>query len=121
MKHFLDDSVEHSKAHLDAKGHTQTYSIDYAKTFSHVAKISSIKILISLATNLGLPKFQLDVRNASSNGNSKEEVNMEQPPEFVAQGESRKVCRSHKAIYGLKQSLRAWFGNFNEVVLKFAL
>ena len=84
MKHFLDDSVEHSKAHLVAKGHTQTYSIDYAKTFSHVAKISSVKILISLAANLGSPKFQLDVRNAFLNGNSKEEVNMEQPHEFVA-------------------------------------
>ena len=31
------------------------------------------------------------------------------------------MCRSHKAIYGFKQSLRAWFGNFSEVVLKFSL
>ena len=46
---------------------------------------------------------------------------MEQPPRFVAQGESRKVCRLHKAIYGLKQSPRAWFGKFSEVVLKFGL
>ena len=77
--------------------------------------------MISLAANLGSPKFQLDVRNAFLNGNSKEEVNMEQPPEFVVQDESSKVCRSHKAIYGFKQSLRAWFGNFSEVVLKFSL
>ena len=33
---------------------------------------------------------------------------MGEPPEFVAQGESRKVCRLHKVIYGLKQSPRAW-------------
>ena len=31
------------------------------------------------------------------------------------------MCRLHKAIYGLKQSPRAWFGKFNEVVLKFRL
>ena len=46
---------------------------------------------------------------------------MEQPPRFVAQGESGKVRRLHKAIYGLKQSPRAWFGKFSEVVLKFGL
>ena len=31
------------------------------------------------------------------------------------------MCRLHKAIYGLKQSTRAWFGKFNEAVLKFGL
>ena len=48
---------------------------------------------------------------------------MEQPLGFVAQGESGKVCRLHKAIYGLslKQYPRAWFGKFNEIVLKFGL
>ena len=43
------------------------------------------------------------------------------PLGFVAQGEFGKVCRLHKVIYGLKQSPRAWFGKFNEVVLKFGL
>ncbi|XP_071738734.1 uncharacterized mitochondrial protein AtMg00810-like [Rutidosis leptorrhynchoides] len=46
---------------------------------------------------------------------------MEQPPMFVAQGESGKVCRLRKAIYGLKQSPRAWFGKFNAVVRDFGL
>ena len=31
---------------------------------------------------------------------------MEQPPEFVAQGEIGRVCRLHKSLYGLKQSPR---------------
>ena len=31
------------------------------------------------------------------------------------------MCRLHKAIYGLKKSLGAWFGKFSEVVLKFGL
>ena len=46
---------------------------------------------------------------------------MEQPPGFIAQGKSGKVCKLHKAIYGLKQSPRAWFVKFSEVVLKFGL
>ena len=67
------------------------------------------------------PLFQLDVKSAFLNGDLKEAVYMEQPPGFVAQGESRKVCRLHKAIYGLKQYPKAWFGKFSEVVLKFGL
>ena len=79
------------------------YGVNYAETFSHVAKISSVRILISLAANLGWPLFQLDVKNAFLNGDLKEEVYMEQPPGFVAQGEPGKVCRLHKAIYSLKK------------------
>ena len=101
MKYLPDNSIERLKARLVAKGYTQTYSVDYAKTFSPIAKISSVRILISLVANLGWPLFQLDVKNAFLNGDLKEEVYMEQPPGFVAQGESGKVCRLHKAIYGL--------------------
>jgi len=47
---------------------------------------------------------------------------MEQPPGFVAQGESsRLVCRFRKSLYGLKQSLRAWFGKFSSVVKEFSI
>lgn len=46
---------------------------------------------------------------------------MEQPPGFVAQGESDKVCRFRKSLYGLKQSPRAWFGRFSEVVQEFGM
>ena len=121
MKYFPNGSIERLKALLVAKGYTQTYGVDYAETFSLVAKISSIRILISLATNLGWPLFQLDVKNAFLNSNLKEEVYMEQPLGFVAQEESRNVCRMHKAIYGLKQSPRTWFGKFSEIALKFGL
>jgi len=49
---LLDGSIEHLKACLVAEGYTQTYDIDYAETFSHVAKISFVKILISVTANL---------------------------------------------------------------------
>ena len=44
---------------------------------------------------------------------------MEQPPKFVAQGESSLVCRLRISLYGLKQSPRAWFGCFSSMVLEF--
>ena len=46
---------------------------------------------------------------------------MEQPPGFVAQGEIGRVCRLRKSLYGLKQSPRAWFGKFSEVIEKFGM
>ena len=44
---------------------------------------------------------------------------MEQPPGFVARGESGLVCRLHLSLYGLRQSSRAWFGRFSFMVQEF--
>ncbi|XP_058211716.1 uncharacterized protein LOC131323895 [Rhododendron vialii] len=58
------------------------YGVDYAETFFPVAKINFVRILISIAANLGWPLFQLDVKNAFLHGDLLEEVYMEQPPRF---------------------------------------
>lgn len=50
--------------------------------------------------------YQPDVKNVFLYGDLKEELYMEQPYGFVAQGETHLVCKLNKAIYGLKQSLR---------------
>ena len=46
---------------------------------------------------------------------------MEQPPGFVAQGEIGRVCCLRKSLYGLKQSPRAWFGEFSDVIERFGM
>ena len=46
---------------------------------------------------------------------------MEQPSGFVAQGETGKVCRLRKSLYGLKQSPRTWFGKFSQAVETFGM
>ena len=53
MKYLSDGTVERYKASLVAKGLTQTYGVDYAETFSPVAKIEYVRILISLVVVLG--------------------------------------------------------------------
>ena len=64
VKQNPDSTVDRLKACLVAKGFTQTYGLDYTETFSPVAKLNSIHIIISLAANLDWPLHQLDVKNA---------------------------------------------------------
>ncbi|CAM8877197.1 unnamed protein product [Rhodiola kirilowii] len=116
-----DGSVAHLKARLVAKGYSQTYGIDYFDTFSPVAKLTSIRLLISLAASHHWPLYQLDIMNAFLHGDLQEPIYMEQLPGFVAQGESAKVCYLHKSLYGLKQSPRAWFSTFTAAVEKFGM
>jgi len=106
LKYRPDDSVDRYKARLVAKSYTQTYDIDYFETFSLVARMNFIRILFSIVVNVSWPLFQLDIENAFLYGDLQEEVYMEQPPGYVAQGEA-KVCRLKKAIYGLKKDPRA--------------
>ena len=116
-----DGSLERLKARLVAKGYAQTYGIDYSETFSPVAKMTSIRIFISLAAKNDWVLHQLDIKNAFLHGDLAEEVYMEQPPGFVAQGEYGKVCKLKKSLYGLKQSPRAWFGKFSQAIEKFGM
>ncbi|RVW29613.1 Retrovirus-related Pol polyprotein from transposon TNT 1-94 [Vitis vinifera] len=116
-----DGQVDRLKACLVAKGYTQVYGSDYGDTFSPVAKIASVRLLLSMAAMCSWPLYQLDIKNVFLHGDLAEEVYMEQPPGFVAQGESGLVCRLCRSLFGLKQSPRAWFDRFSSVVQEFGM
>ena len=117
-----DGQIDRLKARLVAKGYTQIFGLDYTDTFSPVAKMSSVRLILSLSAVHHWPLHQLDIKNAFLHGALQEEVYMDQPPGFVIQGKSSgMVCRLKRALYGLKQSPRAWFGRFRDVVQKYGM
>ena len=107
MKEGLDGKIDRLKARLVAKGYTQQYDSDYYDTFSSMAKIASVHLLLSMVAMRSWPLFQLDIKIVFLHGDFVEEVYMKQPPGFVTQGESGLVCKLRRSLYGLKQSPQA--------------
>ena len=121
VNHKADGTIECFKARLVAKGYTQTYGIDYTDTFAPVAKINTVRVLLSLARNLDWPLQQFDVKKAFLHGELSEEVYMDLPPGcMIPEVCCRKVCKLNKSLYGLKQSPRAWFGRFTKSMRSFS-
>nr|GEY77020.1 hypothetical protein [Tanacetum cinerariifolium] len=78
-KNDMDRVVHTYKARLVAKGYTQTQGIDYEETFSPVADIRAIRILIAIAAYYDYKIWQMDVKTAFLNGYLNEEVYLEKP------------------------------------------
>lgn len=85
--------------------------------FAPVAKINTVRVLLSVATNLNWSLLQYDVKNAFLHEELEEKVYMDLPPGLL---ENTGMVRKFKrALYGLKQSPRAWFGRFALVIRNF--
>ena len=69
--------VARLKAQLVAKGYAQTYGVKYSDAFSPVAKMTSVRLFISLATTYNWNLHQHDIKNVFLHGNLQEEVYME--------------------------------------------
>lgn len=108
IKHATDGSIENYKVRFVARGFSQKEGIDYDETFAPVARYTSIRTIISLASGLGWKLHQMDVKTSFLNGQVEEEVCIEKLEGFVIHWRESHVCELRKAPYGLKQAPRAW-------------
>ncbi|GJZ51037.1 retrotransposon protein, putative, ty1-copia subclass, partial [Tanacetum coccineum] len=103
----MDGNVHTFKDCLVAKGYTQTYSVDYRETFSPVAYIRAIRILLAIASFYDYEIWQMDVKTAFLNGYLSEDIYMVHLEGFVDQKHPNKLCKLQRSIYGLKQASRS--------------
>ena len=94
--------IDKYKARLVAKGYTQEHGIDYTEVFAPVARMDTVRLVISLAAQKQWTIFQLDVKSAFLHGDLCEDVFVEQPPGYEKKGNEHKVYKLKKALYGLK-------------------
>jgi hypothetical protein len=99
-----------------AKGFTQKKEEDYFDTYSSVARLPTICVLLALAAAYKLLVHQMDVKTTFLNGELEEEIYMQQPEGFVVKGQERKVCCLINSLYGLKQAPKQRHEKFNNTL-----
>nr|GEU81252.1 hypothetical protein [Tanacetum cinerariifolium] len=106
-----------NKARLVAQGYTQEEGIDYEEVFTPVARIEAIRLVLAYASFMGFTVYQMDVNNAFLYGTIDEEVYVMQPPGFQDPEFPARVYKVEKAMYGLHQAPRAWYGTLSKYLL----
>jgi hypothetical protein len=81
-----------------------------------VARLTTIRVLLSLAASHGLLVQQMDLKTTFLNGDLDEEIYMEQPAGFVENGQEGMVCELLKSLYGLKQAPKQWHEKFDRIL-----
>ena len=114
----MEGNVIIYKARLVAKGYRKKQGVDYDETFSPVAMLKSIRILLAIAAHYDYEIWKMDVKTTFLNGSLTEEVYMTQPKGFIFVS-GNKVCKLQRSIYGLKQASRSWNIRFDETIKEF--
>ena len=70
--------VEKFKAQLVLKGYSQVEGVDFGEIFSPVAKLTSIRFLLSIIVAFDLEVEQMDVKITFLHGDLEEEIYMKQ-------------------------------------------
>ena len=114
---FTNKSDNRKKARLVVRGFQQKEILE--DLYSPVARTQTLKLLLSYCCQNGLMITQMDVETAFLNGAIKSEVFVKQPIGYADKTE--KVYKLEKALYGLRESPRAWYECFDNYMenLKF--
>nr|GEV09741.1 copia protein [Tanacetum cinerariifolium] len=120
FRNKLDENgiVSRNKARLVAQSYNQEKGIYYDETYALVARLESIRILLTYACALDFKLFQMDVKSAFLNGFINEKVYVAQPPRFIDFENPNYIYKLKKALYGLKQAPKAWYARLKSFLIK---
>eukprot|EP00253_Pinus_taeda_P035264 PITA_35264 len=106
--------VSRNKARLVCKGYAQQEGIDFEETFAPVSRLEAMRMFLALSSFQKFKVYQMDVKYAFLNGDLEEEMYIEQLHGFILGNDPKLVCRLKSALYGLKQTPRAWYYHFDK-------
>nr|GEU99913.1 copia protein [Tanacetum cinerariifolium] len=102
---------------LVAQGYTQEEGINYEEVFAPIVRIEAIRLFLAYPSFMGFIVYQMDVKSAFLYGTIDEEVYVMQPPGFQDPKFPERVYKVKKAMYGLHQAPRAWYGTLSKYLL----
>jgi hypothetical protein len=89
------------------------------RIFFQVAKLNSIRVLMSLAAKFDMEIEQMDVKTTFLHGVLKEKNYMKHLEGFIIKGKKDLVCILKISLYGLNKSPRMWYQKFDTYILSF--
>jgi len=98
-KRGVDGKVETFKARLVTKGFTQKEGIDYEETFSPIAMLKSIQLLLAIAAHFDYEIWQMDVKTAFLNWHFDEDIYMMQLDGVITENQENILCKLKRSIY----------------------
>ncbi|GJY29826.1 zinc finger, CCHC-type containing protein [Tanacetum coccineum] len=114
----LTSSLDGSRRHCFMPATSSPHSVNNTSSWNWCsARISTIRLMIAMASIHNLVIHQMDVKTTFLYGELEEDVYMNQPQGFIMPSNENKMCKLIKSLYGLKQAPKQWHQKFNKVVL----
>ncbi|KAK3280738.1 hypothetical protein CYMTET_11434 [Cymbomonas tetramitiformis] len=111
------NQLQKRKARICAKGNKQEYGVNYEDTFAPCTQLSSVRLVVVLALNLGLTVYHTDVETAFLNSALDEDLYARLPRGLQYEGFNH--AKLLKAVYGLKQAGKEWFETSDAFVMSY--
>ncbi|CAI7853180.1 unnamed protein product, partial [Closterium sp. NIES-54] len=96
------------KVHYVARGFSQRQGVDYFQTFSPTPKMTTLRVLLHVATQRDYELHSLNFSTAFLQGSMYEEIWLRRPPNFTGSFPAGTQWSLRRPVYGLRKAPREW-------------